>query len=99
MRYDVQTALLLGGLLAALVVLLFFRDLRNTWLPSQGCRWWCGHLRCATRPGDLAQHDLHDGPPMSIGMLIDDAIVVRENIFRHMERGGAQSSGRRGRRR
>ena len=31
---------------------------------------------------------------LSVGLVIDDAIVVRENIFRHMERGANAARGR-----
>lgn len=85
---DVIVSLIIGGLLAGLVVLVFFRDLRNTivtvaGLPviviaSFGAMYVAGFsLNMITL---LALS-------ISIGMLIDDAIVVRENIFRHMEAG------------
>ena len=83
---DMQFTLLLGALLAAVVVLVFFRDLRNTLVTIAGL------------PVILAATALHVldmslnmitmmALSLSIGMLIDDGVVVRENIFRHMEEG------------
>ncbi|MBI4494986.1 MAG: efflux RND transporter permease subunit [Chloroflexi bacterium] len=85
---DVQLSMLLGGLLAALVVFAFFRDWRNTLVTVAG-------LPVIVLGTFAAMHALGMGLNMltlmalslSIGMLIDDAIVVRENIFRHMETG------------
>ncbi|MGI5834880.1 MAG: efflux RND transporter permease subunit [Chloroflexota bacterium] len=85
---DVQTALLLGGLLAALVVLLFFRDLRNTLVTIAGLPVVVlGTFAVLHALGISLNMISMMALSMSIGMLIDDAIVVRENIFRHMERG------------
>ena len=86
--HDVQISLLLGGILAALVVLLFFRDLRNTLVTVAGLPvvvfGTFGVLYCM---GITLNTVTLMALSVSIGMLIDDAIVVRENIFRHMERG------------
>lgn len=87
---DVLWSMILGGFLASVAVFLFFRDLRNTiivviGLPviivaTFGILYILGlSLNMITLLG-LA---------LSVGFLIDDAIVVRENIFRHMEAGQA----------
>ena len=78
----------LGALLAALVVFLFFRNLRNTIITVIGLpvivvgAFWGMRLFGFT----LNMITLL-GLSICIGLLIDDAIVVRENIFRHMENG------------
>ncbi|MBI2885595.1 MAG: efflux RND transporter permease subunit [Chloroflexi bacterium] len=85
---DVTTALILGAVFASLIVLLFFRDIRNTLVTVAGLPvivmgtfWvisWFGYTINLMTLMALS---------LCIGILIDDAIVVRENIFRHMERG------------
>jgi len=85
---DSITDLILGGVFAALVVLFFFRDLRNTivtviGLPiiMIGTFAVMDYLRLSLNLVTLVALSL------AVGLVIDDAIVVRENIFRHMERG------------
>jgi len=85
---DLYRSLIIGGLAAALVVFLFFRDLRNTvitvvGLPiviiaSFGAIYLMGFTLNMVTLLALS---------LVVGLLIDDAIVVRENIFRHMEQG------------
>lgn len=85
---DAISDLLLGGLLAGLVVLYFFRNLRNTVITMSGLP--------VIVFGTLFLMDLADvslnmvsllALALSVGLVIDDAIVVRENIFRWMARG------------
>ena len=85
---DVQSSLLMGALLAALVVLLFFRDLRNTLVTIAGLPVVVlGTFAVLYILGVTLNMISLMALSLSVGMLIDDAIVVRENIFRHMERG------------
>lgn len=85
---DVQISLLIGGVLAALVVLFFFRDLRNTLVTVAGLPVVVfGTFGVLYMMGITLNTVTLMALSISIGMLIDDAIVVRENIFRHMERG------------
>ena len=85
---DAISDLLLGGLLAGLVVLYFFRNLRNTLITMSGLP--------VIVFGTLFLMDLADvslnmvsllALALSVGLVIDDAIVVRENIFRWMGMG------------
>lgn len=85
---DAINDLLLGGLLAGLVVLYFFRNLRNTLITMSGLP--------VIVFGTLFLMDLADvslnivsllALALSVGLVIDDAIVVRENIFRWVTRG------------
>jgi len=86
--HDVQVSLLLGGILAAMVVYLFFRDLRNTLVTVAGLPVVVfGTFGILHSMGITLNIVTLMALSVSIGMLIDDAIVVRENIFRHMERG------------
>ncbi len=87
---DMQTALLLGALLAALVVFAFFRDWRNTLVTVAGLPVIVlGTFAAMHVFGMTLNLVTLLALSLSIGMLIDDAIVVRENIFRHMEAGEA----------
>ena len=83
-----QNALVEGALLTVLVVFVFLNSWRSTVitglalpvsvLASFVAVWWFGFT--------LNTMSLL-GLSLSIGILIDDAIVVRENIVRHVERG------------
>jgi len=80
--------IILAVVAAMLVVLLFFRDLRNTLVTIAGlpiiiistfaALWVFGVTINIISLLALS---------LSVGLVIDDAIVVRENIFRHLERG------------
>ncbi|MHB1004744.1 MAG: efflux RND transporter permease subunit [Chloroflexota bacterium] len=85
---DVLVTLIIGGLLAALVVFVFFRSVRNTLVTVAGMPiivmgsfWFMSNFGFSLNMISLL------GLSLSIGMLVDDAIVVRENIFRHTQEG------------
>ncbi|MCX7834852.1 MAG: efflux RND transporter permease subunit [bacterium] len=87
-RDDVLIALIEGILLTTLIVLLFFRDFRSTiitviGLPVclVGTLFFLNLLNYSINLLTLLAMSL------SIGLLVDDAIVVRENIFRWLEKG------------
>ncbi|HVC32688.1 MAG TPA: efflux RND transporter permease subunit [Chloroflexota bacterium] len=85
---ELQQSLLIGALLAALVVLFFFRDPRNTLVTVAGLPViLLGTLAVLNLFGVTLNVISMLGISLSIGMLIDDAIVVRENIYRHVEAG------------
>jgi hydrophobic/amphiphilic exporter-1 (mainly G- bacteria), HAE1 family len=85
---DVQLSLILGGILAALVVFLFFRDVRNTLVTVAGLPVvLLGTFIALNALGISLNMISMMALSLSVGLLIDDAIVVRENIFRHMEMG------------
>jgi len=84
----VQNDILFGGLMAILVILIFMMDLRSTLisavaLPTSviGTFFFMYLLGYTLNMMSLLALSL------SIGLLIDDAVVVRENIFRHLEMG------------
>ena len=85
---DVRTTIFEGILLAILVVYLFLGSYRSTFitviaLPNSliGAFIFMGAADFSINVLTLMALSL------SVGLLIDDAIVVRENIFRHMEHG------------
>jgi HAE1 family hydrophobic/amphiphilic exporter-1 len=85
---DALFDLLLGGIGAMLVVLLFFRDLRNTLVTVAGLPViMIGTFGVMKAVGLTFNMLTLLALSLSVGLVIDDAIVVRENIFRHMEMG------------
>jgi len=86
--HDVQFDLMFGAVLAVVIILLFLRDLRATLISavaiptsvvaSFAFMQWMGFTF-----NNMTMLALS----LSIGILIDDAIVVIENIHRHLESG------------
>jgi len=86
---DVQVTLVLGGVLTVLIVFLFLNSWRSTVitglaLPVSVISTFIVMKACGFTLNVLTLMGLS----LAIGLLIDDAIVVRENIVRHMH-GGA----------
>ncbi len=85
---DVMVTLIIGAILAALIVFLFMRDIRNTIITVAGLPIIIlGTFAVINLLGFSLNIITLMALSLSIGLLIDDAIVVRENIFRHMENG------------
>ncbi len=84
---DVQTSAAIGGLLAVLILLFFLRNVRSTLvvalsIPTSivstfALLYMCGFSLNTMSLGGLA---------LATGLIVDDAVVVLENIFRHIER-------------
>ena len=86
---DVIENIILGGILASLIVFAFFRDFRNTIITIAGLPIVViGTFLVLYILGYTINMLTLMALALSIGFLIDDAIVVRENIFRHMEKKG-----------
>jgi len=85
---DVQVTLILGGILTVLIVFLFLNSWRSTVITGLA-------LPVSVISAFIVMKGLHFtlniltlmGLSLAIGLLIDDAIVVRENIVRHMHAG------------
>jgi len=85
---NLEEALLLGGVFAIIVIFVFMLDWRSTLISAVALpvsviatffvMWLCGFTLNIMSMMGLS---------LAIGLLIDDSVVVRENIFRHMERG------------
>jgi len=87
---DLIVALLMGALAATVVVFLFFGDLRNTLVTVAGLPVIVmGTLAVMYAVGFTVNMVSMMAISLSIGLLIDDAIVVRENILRHMDAGAS----------
>jgi HAE1 family hydrophobic/amphiphilic exporter-1 len=85
---NVQSALIEGALLTVLVVFLFLNSWRSTVitglaLPVSALASFIAVWACGFTLNTMSLLGLS----LAIGILIDDAIVVRENIVRHVEMG------------
>ena len=88
--HDVQFTLVLAGVLVILVILLFLRNLSATLIPSLA-------LPISVIGTFAAMHVLGYSLDnlsllaltLAVGFVVDDAIVMLENIVRHIERGEA----------
>src|SRR6266508_3421050 len=84
----VQEDMILGGLLAVLVVLLFLRNWRSTLVSAVALPTAIiGTFAVMRALGFTFNVITMLALTLSIGLLIDDAIVVIENIIRHLEHG------------
>ena len=85
---DVQVTLVLGGLLTVFIVFLFLNSWRSTVITGLTLPISVIAAFIAMRFFGFTLNVLTlMGLSLAIGMLIDDAIVVRENIVRHMQKG------------
>ncbi len=95
---DVRTNIIFGGLMAVFIVFVFMRDWRSTLITALALptsviatfffMWVAGFSFNMMTMMAIS---------LVIGILIDDAVVVRENIYRHMERGeDAMTAARKG---
>ncbi len=86
--HEVEVAIVFGGAMAILVILLFMLDLRSTLISAVA-------LPTSVVSTFFLMYLLNFSLNMmtllalslAIGLLIDDAVVVRENISKHLERG------------
>ncbi len=86
--HDVQETLILGGILTVLIVFIFLNSWRSTvitglTLPISVISSFIIMNFAGMSLNVMTLMALS----LAIGLLIDDAIVVRENIVRHLERG------------
>ncbi|MGH9255213.1 MAG: efflux RND transporter permease subunit, partial [Vicinamibacterales bacterium] len=95
---QVREAIIFGAAMAVLVIFVFMRDWRSTLITALSLptsvistfffMWMAGFTINMMTLMALS---------LVIGILIDDAVVVRENIYRHMEHGeDAMTAARRG---
>ncbi len=86
--HEVEIAIVFGGAMAILIILIFMLDLRSTLISALA-------LPTSVIATFFMMYALGFtlnmmtllGLSLAIGLLIDDAVVVRENIFKHLERG------------
>jgi HAE1 family hydrophobic/amphiphilic exporter-1 len=89
--HEVEFHLLLGALLTSLVVLAFMGDVRTTLIASVAIPTSIVGTFAAMRYLDFTLNNMTLlGLTLAVGIVIDDAIVVLENIFRHVEEKGEE---------
>jgi HAE1 family hydrophobic/amphiphilic exporter-1 len=86
--HDVNTTMIIGGVLTVFIVFLFLNSWRSTVITGLTLPISVIAAFIAMRVFGFTLNVLTlMGLSLAIGMLIDDAIVVRENIVRHLQRG------------
>jgi HAE1 family hydrophobic/amphiphilic exporter-1 len=87
--YDVRSALIEGALLASLIVFLFLHNFRATIIVALAIPTSiiCTFLPVGLGLGFTLNMMVLLGLALSVGILIDDSIVVLENIQRHLDSG------------
>jgi len=93
---SVMLDIIVGGILAVLVILLFLRNMRSTLISALAIPSSLLATFVFMRMMGLTLNTLTTmALSLSIGLLIDDAIVVIENIYRHlrMKKSPAQAAG------
>lgn len=87
--FEVQEHLILGGILASLVVLFFIRNLRSAFIAAIAIPTSIiGTFTIIRYMGFTLNNMTFLALSLSTGIVIDDAIVVLENIFRYIEEEG-----------
>ena len=85
---QVEEDIVFGGLMAILVILLFMLDLRSTLISAVALPTSViGTFFVMYVLGYTLNMMTLLAMSLAIGLLIDDAVVVRENTFKHLERG------------
>ncbi len=84
--HEVKLHLVLGGVLASIVVLLFMGSLRSTLIAAIAIPTSLIATFTAMRMLGFTLNNLTLlGLVLAVGIVIDDAIVVLENVYRHMD--------------
>lgn len=84
---------LIGGALAILILLFFLRNVRSTLvvalsIPTSVISTFALLYLCNFSLNTMSL----SGLALAIGLIVDDAVVVLENIFRHIERDGKRAA-------
>jgi HAE1 family hydrophobic/amphiphilic exporter-1 len=88
---EVQHHLILGAILVALTVWLFMRDARSTLIASVAIPTSIIATFTLMRyMGFTLNNVTMLGLVLAVGIVIDDAVVILENIFRHIEERGEE---------
>jgi HAE1 family hydrophobic/amphiphilic exporter-1 len=86
--HDVNLTMIIGGILTVLIVFAFLNSWRSTVITGLTLPISVIAAFTVMRIFDFTLNVMTlMGLSLAIGMLIDDAIVVRENIVRHLQRG------------
>jgi len=84
---DVKTNAFIGGILAVLILLFFLRNLRSTLVVALSIPISIVATFALLYLGGFTINTMSlGGLALATGLIVDDAVVVLENIFRHIER-------------
>ncbi|HHT9127037.1 MAG TPA: efflux RND transporter permease subunit [Candidatus Brocadiia bacterium] len=85
---EVQFAIILGSILASVVVLFFLRNLRSTFIIALAIPTsFLGTFAAMYFLGFTLNNMTLLALSLAVGEVVDDAIIVLENSFRHLEEG------------
>ncbi|SDE84465.1 Multidrug resistance protein MdtB [Sporomusa acidovorans DSM 3132] len=85
---DVMMSMVFGGLLAVAITFLFLRNARATMIGAIAIPTSVISTFFLMKAMNFTLNNMSlMGLSLAVGILIDDAIVIVENIFRHMEQG------------
>ncbi|MHB9023300.1 MAG: efflux RND transporter permease subunit [Armatimonadota bacterium] len=85
--HHLMTHALIGGVLAVLVLLFFLRNIRSTLVVALSIPISIISTFSLLELGGLTLNTMSlSGLALATGLIVDDAVVVIENIFRHLER-------------
>ncbi len=85
---NVEEHAMVGGILVILIIFLFLRDIRSTLIVSTSIPVSViGTFALLYFAGFTLNTMTFGGLALGIGMIVDAAIVVLENTYRHMEKG------------
>jgi HAE1 family hydrophobic/amphiphilic exporter-1 len=87
--HNVQHHAIIGGILAVLILLFFLRNIRSTLVVALSIPISVVSTFALLYVGGFSINTMSlGGLALAVGLIVDDAVVVLENIFRHMERDG-----------
>ncbi len=90
---DVKTSAMIGGVLAVLILLFFLRNIRSTLVVALSIPISIVSTFALLYVGGFTLNTMSlGGLALATGLIVDDAVVVLENIFRHIERDKKRSA-------
>ena len=85
--HNVQEHAIIGGILAVLILLFFLRNFRSTMVVALSIPISIISTFALLYMGGFSINTMSlGGLALATGLIVDDAVVVLENIFRHIER-------------
>jgi HAE1 family hydrophobic/amphiphilic exporter-1 len=85
--HDLQETAVIGGVLAILIITFFLRNLRSTFVVALSIPISIVSTFALMYFGGFTLNTISlSGLALATGLIVDDAIVVLENIYRHIER-------------
>lgn len=90
--HDLQESAIIGGVLAIILITFFLRNLRSTFVVALSIPISIVSTFSLLYFGGFTLNTISlSGLALATGLIVDDAIVVLENIYRHIERDGKKA--------